>query len=62
MKVISESKCHDKSAVVDTTSKIAGVKRDREYLVKQVFTISKRKINTVLKDGGEPSERIMSFV
>jgi len=63
MKVLSESKFHDKSnEVVDTKAKIAGVKRDREYLVKQVFTISKRKINTALKDGGETSERIMSFV
>jgi ankyrin repeat protein len=63
MIVLSESRFKDESnEVVDTKAKIAGVKRNREYLIKQVFTVSKRKINMALKDGGEPCERIMRFI
>ena len=46
--------------VKDTTAKIPGVKRDKEYLVKKIFTVPKRTVNESIKNG-ESCENIMSF-
>jgi len=47
--------------VKDTSEKIPGVKRDKEYLVKKIFTVPKRTVNGSIKSG-ESCENIMSFV
>ena len=47
--------------VVDMYAKIPGVKRDKEYLVKKIFTVPKRTVNESIKNG-ESCECIMSFL
>jgi ankyrin repeat protein len=47
--------------VKDTSVKIPGVKRDKEYLVKKIFTVPKRTVNESIKNG-ESCENIMSFL
>jgi hypothetical protein len=47
--------------VKDTSAKIPGVKRDKEYLVKKIFTVPKRTVNESIKSG-ESCENIMSFL
>ena len=47
--------------VKDTSAKIPGVKRDKEYLVKKIFTVPKRTVNGSIKNG-ESCECIMSFL
>jgi hypothetical protein len=47
--------------VKDTSEKIPGVKRDKEYLVKKIFTVPKRTVNESIKNG-ESCENIMSFL
>jgi ankyrin repeat protein len=63
MTILSESGFKDESTeVVDTSAKIAGVKRNREYLVKQVFTVNKRTITKASKDGCDTVERVMGYI
>jgi ankyrin repeat protein len=63
MTILSESGFKDESTeVVDTTVKIAGVKRNKEYLVKQVFTVNKRIITKASKNGCDTVERVMGFI
>jgi ankyrin repeat protein len=47
--------------VKDTNAKIPGVLRNKEYLVKKIFTVPKRTVNESIKNG-ESCENIMSFL
>ncbi len=47
--------------VKDTSEKIPGVLRNKEYLVKKIFTVPKRTVNESIKNG-ESCENIMSFL